>query len=729
MDRVLDSVMRGAPQAEIDDAVARAARRSARHRHVFQILTGLLLLLAIGAAFYFQLLNHQLAASVSQMQTLREAMQENRRLLGLTLDLETALRGYLLSGNDMHLEAYKAADDAIPQQVSILEEMLDDRPTLLAELSQIKKTLGAKRLQLAAVQESYQRGGDRESQRTYGRDLGQGRTDSLRNSVGAIETYLEGASLQERQISSELMDRQFTSILITLGAVGLIGVAAMLLGRRHFLTVRRHSELSVALARSQRTSEDKTVFLAQVSHEIRTPMNAIFGFSGLLQDRLDDPDNLRYIDAITSSAHALLGVVNDLLDYSSIESGKVTLARRPCDLREIVDSATSLLAPQAADKQLALTTTVDEALPTALLMDGDRVRQMLLNLVGNAIKYTDSGSVTVSVSAHSGALPQTATCRIEVIDTGPGIEEEDQARIFEPFSRCGPSGLGGGTGLGLSITRQLARAMGGEVSLVSRPGEGSRFCLTLPDLQITPDAVEHRHAGMRLRDLPPLRALAVDDVALNLEVMKAIFENTGHELRVAHNAQEALSIVEHWMPDLAMLDIRMAEMDGLELARQLRQRPDAQALRLVAVTATRLDTHGDDAALFDGFVLKPFTEQALSLVLAHVFRVGESPSEALRPCDAAPRSTAQMIEELHGLQPRWRALRSSLTINEVRGFAETLHAVGQRHASVEIERYGRSLLSSAAAFDVAQMEMLLETFPARVAEAERLLDTAAHEPA
>lgn len=720
MDRVLEAVARGAPQAEIDEAAARATRRSTRHRRTFQVLTTLLLLLAAGAGLYFQWLNHQLSISVSQMQTLRDAMQENRRLLGLSLDLETALRGYLLRGEEMHLEAYRSADNAIPQQVAILGKLLAEHPTLMAELARIEKMLQAKRQQLAAVQASFQKGNDQESRRTYGRDLGQGRTESLRSGVKAIETYLEAASLQEREVSAALMDRQFTAILITLLTVALIGAAAMALGRRHFLALRRHAELTLALARSQRASDDKTVFLAQVSHEIRTPMNAIFGFSGLLQDRLDDPDNRRYIEAITSSAHSLLGVVNDLLDYSSIESGRVALTKRPSDLRDIIDAATSLLTPLANARQLALIKQMDEDVPAALLMDGDRVRQMLLNLVSNAVKYTDRGNVTVRVSAKPGSAPQTATCIIDVIDTGPGIPVEDQTRIFEPFARCDRGGTSG-TGLGLSITRQLARAMGGDVSVVSRVGVGSRFRLTLLDLQIVPGSVEPRHGGLRLRDLPPLRVLAVDDVALNLEVMKAIFESSLHELHVANGASEALAKLDEWMPDVMLLDIRMTPMSGIELARILRRRDDTHRIRLIAVTATRLDARGDDGALFDGVVFKPFTEQTLSTVLAQAFDIRDDSAQAGQERDDGLQPSAQMIDDLRELQPRWRALCSTLTISDVRAFAETLLDLGQRHASAEIERYGRGLLNASAAFDVTQMEMLLAAFPERVADVERVV--------
>lgn len=284
---------------------------------------------------------------------------------------------------------------------------------------------------------------------------------------------------------------QSLAISLTLIVIAFVSITAMLLGGWHFEALRRQAQLTAELIRSRRRSDEKSAFLAHVSHEIRTPMNAIFGFSSMLQDRLRDPGDRRHIDAITCSARALLAILNDLLDFSAIEAGRIGLVRKPTDLRDIVDGIESMFAQQAAGKGLALKVGVDDGLPRALMLDGDRVRQMLINLVGNAIKYTPSGHVRLQVRGRPGRLPGCVTCELTVTDSGPGIEPARQQAIFEPFVRGRAVGDVGGSGLGLTITRRLARAMGGDVGLVSQPGRGSAFTCTLPDVAVAERAPGH----------------------------------------------------------------------------------------------------------------------------------------------------------------------------------------------------------------------------------------------
>jgi signal transduction histidine kinase/DNA-binding LytR/AlgR family response regulator len=679
-----------------------------------RLLGALLLLLVLGGAAYFELLALRLEGAVSRLQAVREAMEENRKLLGYAVDLESGHRGYLLSGDPRHLDSYVAADRALPGQIGTLERLLHDRPEPLRILAGMKPMLVSKRAEMSAVQGVFEREGRMAVLQSYGQDLGKYQMDSLRSGAQAIESELERAALDERGVIRHLARRQTLSTRVTLVFVFLVGIAAMFLGTRHFDALRRQGQLGDALLRSQKQSHDKTAFLAHVSHEIRTPMNAIFGFSGLLHDRLQDPVNRRYIDAITSSAHSLLGIINDLLDLSAIEAGRMPMTLRAGDLRGVVDGVRSLFAEQAALKGLRLEVRVDPEVPAAVVMDADRVRQMLVNLVGNAVKYTERGGVELAVRARRGTAPRTATCLFEVRDTGVGIGAADLEGIFEPFARRVPRGGPEGTGLGLSITRQLARAMGGDVGVHSEPGRGSRFTLTLPDLELA-SAAPAAQAGLRLQDLPPLRALAVDDVALNRAVLEAMFADTAHELRSCGSGEEALTLLRRWTPDVVLLDVRMTGMDGFELARRLRAGAATRAIRCIAVTASKLAAGPQTAELFDGVLLKPLHESALTQELAQVF---DSPTR-----DDAPETAACAPPELVGalrnlLESRWRAISATLTITEVRTFADQIAALGRRHAVATVRRYGQSLMTAASSFDVARVEALLAGFPAVVAALE-----------
>lgn len=708
----------------LNNAISLAEQRSEISKRIFQALTALLVLIAFGAGAYFYALNNRLIESVATFQQLRETMQKNRELLGLAIDLEASLRGYLLTGDQDVLKRYEEADAALPGQIALLERLLHQRPELLEELRNMKAALDAKREELSKVQALFERDDRRLIRESYWEELGEPETHSLRLSVREIEKFVEQAIREERKNAKRLMRNQSAAIVITLVMVGLIGLISMVLGRRHFEMLRDQSALRMQLYQSQKMSDGKSSFLAQVSHEIRTPMNAILGFSGLLQDRLNDPDNLRYIDSITSSASALLGVVDDLLDYSAIEAGRLGLAIHPTDMREVVDAVVSLLSPQAIDKGLSLSLTVNRDVPSALLLDANRVRQMLMNLIGNAIKYTEKGRVDVVVGAMLGASKHTVSCYVEVSDSGPGIREELIDLIFEPFTRSNPDGVVRGTGLGLSITRQLARAMGGDVTVSSTPGAGSTFRLSLNNLSIVP-AVQlqaRTGGGYRLRDLPNLRLIAVDDVELNRQVIAAMFADSAHALLLTKSGQDVLKAVRSFKPDVILIDICMDDMDGSELAQRLRNDVETSNLCLIALTAAKPYSQSSSAILFDGVLLKPFTESALATIIAQAMEttVNNTSVSIAAPVAIDATPDPELINKLRELDGRWKKLTQALTIRDARDFAAMLVRMAQQHHSAELARYGDRLEAAAQAFDVAQIERLLANFPSQVAAIERI---------
>lgn len=704
-----------------------------RHWQHFRLL-GAGLLLAVGAAaVYSHYLSVQLTNGVARIETLRSTIEESRRFLGYVVDLESGHRGYLLTGDARQLESYKMADAALPQQLTLLEQRLATRPGLQELVEQMREMLSRKRREMSAMLMLYESAGRPRSLQSVGGDLGKFEMDSLRLSTQALEHALNQAAGVERRRVAQLISARSVAMNTTLVVVALIGAVAMVLGARHFDALRRQDQLRGEVARSRHQSDVKSTFLAHVSHEIRTPMNAIFGFSGLLHDRLRDPVNRRYIDAIIDSARSLLGLINDLLDLSKIESGKIEIADAPASVQEIVDGVLTMFSQLADNRGVVLRSDIHADVPPAVRVDGDRLRQMLVNLVGNALKYTEHGEVVVRVTAESGSAPTTVTCRFEVEDTGSGIDAEDLRTIFEPFARGrshdghGPAG----TGLGLSITRQLARAMGGDVGVSSEVGRGSRFVVLLPDLEVSAEPHPTAPGAQRLRSLPPMRVLVVDDVELNRRVLSALFRESAHQIRLAQSGAEALRIVSIWVPHVMLVDIRMPGMSGIELVRRLRADSRLRDIRVIAVTASNIDPVSELGDLFDGIVVKPFGEAALAREISRAVGEVAAPQALPPPEPPAPQAAEpvdeRLLDELEALLAKtWPGVRDTPTVGEVRQFADRVEGVGRRNGSPAVTQYARKLGGAATSFDVARIESLLSEFPSRVSEVRNQLTAGAH---
>ncbi|MEW6167839.1 MAG: ATP-binding protein [Pseudomonadota bacterium] len=706
---------------------------SSRHWPYFRLLGVALLLLIGAAAAYSHYLAQQLTRSIAQMESLRETLEESRRFLGYVVDLESGHRGYLLTGDPQQLQSFEIADAALPRQLALLESLVADRPRLRGLVEEMRRTLARKRAEMATMLVFYESAGTRHPLPGFGSgDLGKFEMDRLRLSTEALEQAINEAVSEQRRSVAGLIAARTLATNTTLVVIALIGIIAMLLGARHFDALRRQELLQSEVERSRHQSDVKSAFLAHVSHEIRTPMNAIFGFGGLLQDRLHDPVNRRYIQAITESARSLLGLINDLLDMSKIESGKIEIAPAPSRVRDIVDGVLTMFSQQAAHKGVALRGEIHPDVPPALYLDGDRVRQMLVNLVSNALKYTERGEVVVRVGAGVAAAPSAVSCRFEVEDSGRGVDPEDREAIFEPFARGRRRGDSepGGTGLGLSITRQLARAMGGDVDLDSTPGRGSRFRIVLPEVEISAEPLPPASSARRLRELPPARVLIVDDVELNLRVLAALFRESPHEVRQSASGEDALRVVAGWVPDIALVDIRMPGMDGMALARRLRTDARTRAVHLIAVTASHIDPLSELGDLFDGVVVKPFSEGQLAHEIGRTLGDADStcaPQESVAAAKAAPEpakpapadeaTSEKLIAELEALlRDRWRSVRDTPTVGDVRSLADRIEGVGRRGSSAIVTQYARKLSAAATSFDVARIETLLSEFPDTVRE-------------
>lgn len=392
------------------------------------------------------------------------------------------------------------------------------------------------------------------------------------------------------------------------------------------------AELRAAKILAESATLAKSAFLASMSHEIRTPMNAVIGLATLLRKRCDQPEQIEKLDKIVFAGHHLLGIINDILDLSKIEAGKLTLEVAPVNVEAIVNNVISMQSEHAQEKHLHLNSEI-QLLPGNLLGDKTRLQQALLNYVTNAIKFTSTGSVTVRVMLATEDSA-SATLRFEVRDTGIGIAPEALSRLFSCFEQADQSTTRkyGGTGLGLAITRKIALIMGGDAGAYSALGQGSTFWFSVvlkkgenlspvANLSVTTspeELLKHDHAGAKI--------LVVDDEPINREIAIAILEDVGLKADVAENGLEAVSKVASGNSYQAILmDMQMPEMNGLDATREIRKLPGAEAIAIIAMTANAFQEDKEHCleAGMNGFISKPMLPEELYQALIDVLHMVE----------------------------------------------------------------------------------------------------------
>ena len=393
---------------------------------------------------------------------------------------------------------------------------------------------------------------------------------------------------------------------------------------------KTNRELDAARIAAETAMRAKAEFLANMSHEIRTPMNGVIAMAGLLQETSLSNEQRSYVETIYSSSESLLTIINDILDFSKIESGKLEFENRPFDLRMCVEDSMDLLAAKAAEKQLDLAYQVEDEIPAHVMGDVTRVRQVLVNLISNGVKFTSAGEVFVHVkiqsppaaSANSPApSPPVWQLHFSVRDTGIGIPASRLDRLFKSFSQADASTTRqyGGTGLGLAISKRLIELMGGKLWVESAAQKGSAFNFILP-FQAAPTTPAFALHG-RQPQLADLRLLIVDDNPTNRRILALQTSKWGMLSRSAQSAAQALE----WMKegdafDLAILDMQMPEMDGLMLAREIRQLPNSMMMPLVLLTSmgVRTDNPAFAGAAFASCLTKPIKPAQLHEVLLRV---------------------------------------------------------------------------------------------------------------
>ena len=468
----------------------------------------------------------------------------------------------------------------------------------------------------------------------------------------------------------------------------------------------RTEELEVAKEDAVTANKMKSEFLANMSHEIRTPMNAIIGFTDILAKEVKNDVHLNYIKSVADSSKILLTIINDILDLSKVEAGKMQIEYNPSNMVMIANEIKNVFYHKAQEKNLELNISVEKSVPKSLLLDEVRIRQIVFNLISNAIKFTQEGSINVTITSSSEYNNKTDLI-IEVSDTGIGIDEDEQKHMFNPFSQHlhQSNKIYGGTGLGLSIVKQLTELMGGNILLKSQKEIGSTFIVTLKNIEISDKEVSQQNSNNSEITFHKATILIADDIELNRSLLKNYFKSTSLTLIEARDGQEAIDIARDTDIDLILMDIKMPQKNGYEATREIKEFKD---IPIIAVTASVVSAkENNENLIFDDFLFKPVKEDDLFFAMSKFL---ESETTSMEPEKTTEELEYPSLEAYPELQDLLQKAKNDGDIEIIQAFANELNKYAQEN-NIEVFKIISTKISSAVnSFDIGECESLLNKF-------------------
>lgn len=501
--------------------------------------------------------------------------------------------------------------------------------------------------------------------------------------------------------------------------------------------MQRTRDLLAAKEQAEMADRAKSTFLANMSHEIRTPMNSILGYSRLSSKLAADKKQKEYLDIVETSGRNLLALIDDILDLSKIEAGKMELAYQPMKPNTLFNEIENIFRIKTKEKGIEFIVQVDPEIPGSLLMDETRLRQVLFNVVGNAVKFTDEGYVKLSIRKIAfSAETSRITLVFTVEDTGIGIPGDQIESIFEAFEQQkGQSSRYGGTGLGLAITKRLVEMMNGKLSVTSQPGKGTIFTIQLQDvevsyLQVTPEKPEM--PPYDFMDFRGAKVLVVEDNRYNLELVKTLLEAQNIRVEGALNGKEAVDRLqlEQLRPDLILMDMKTPVMDGHQATKIIKSDPQLKHIPVIALTAETLKDQRERAKAdgCDGFLPKPLEERQLFSELMRYlpYEQKQPPGEVqvrgtgLEEADVdlsalSEQQVSQIVTLLSTrLMDQWKELGDSLILDQWKDFAGEIKQLGEKFEVLSLVKYAERMIDSVSYLNIIELKKTIQFYPGLV---------------